>query len=85
MSLKHAAAPFYWPLSAVYRNVKFQFLFFQAAVEALMRFLPEPVETSPDSNRVAAGLEVPFCSNYDPFLEVFLLLKCAFRGGTGYY
>ena len=47
MRLKHddgwnipAGSPFYPPLPAVYRNVRFQFVFFHAAPSAVQDFLP---------------------------------------------
>ncbi len=78
-------APFYPRPPARYRNVRFQLLSFSAVVEGVARFLPEPLVASPDGACVAAGLEVPYCSHYGPFLEAFLLLKCGFRGQSGYY
>ena len=92
MPLKHndgwnipPSDPFYPPLPAIYRNVRFQFLFFTAAVDAVAGYLPEPLEPSPDGLCVASGLDIPFCSAYGPFLEAFVLLKCRFRGQTGFY
>jgi acetoacetate decarboxylase len=92
MSLKHDEgwnippdAPFYPPLPAVYRGVRFHFLFFRARPQAVARLLPEPLEPDPDGNCVAAGIDIPFCTNYGPFQEVFLVLKCKFRGEFGYY
>jgi acetoacetate decarboxylase len=92
MSLSHddgwnvpADAPFYPPLPAVYRNVKFQFLFFTARPEAVGRYLPEPLEPDPDGNCVVAGIDVPFCTSYGAFQEAFLVLKCRFREQVGYY
>jgi acetoacetate decarboxylase len=78
-------SPLYPPPPAVYRNVKFQVLLFRARVEAVRPFLPEPLEAAPDGMCMAAGLEIPFCSSYGPFLEAFLQFKCAFRGQEGYY
>lgn len=78
-------APFYPRPPARYRNVRFQLLFFTAEAAAVGRFLPEPLTASAEGACVAAGLEVPYCSSYGPFLEAFLLLKCGFRGQTGYY
>ena len=92
MSLKHqdgwsipADAPFYPPLPAVYRNVKFHFLFFTARPEAVARYLPEPLEAHPDGTCVASGIDIGFCTNYGPFQEAFLVLKCRFRNQAGYY
>ena len=78
-------SPFYPPLPAIYRNVKMQLLFFHAPVAAVKAFLPEPLEASPDGLCMAAGLEVPFCTSYGPFLEAFLQLKCTFGREEGYY
>jgi acetoacetate decarboxylase len=80
-----ADAPFYPPLPAVYRHQKLHLLFFTARPEVISRFLPEPLEASPDGVCVAAGVEAPFCTNYGPFLEAFLNLKCTFRGKVGFY
>ena len=67
MGLKHddgwnipADNPFYPPLPAVYRNVRFQFVFFHAEPIAVQGFLPEPLEAAEDGLCVASGLEVPF-------------------------
>src|SRR5690349_21128031 len=78
-------SPLYPPLPAVYRNVKFQVLLFRARVEAVAPFLPEPLEPASDGLCMAAGLEIPFCTSYGPFLEAFLQFKCRFRGQDGYY
>jgi acetoacetate decarboxylase len=80
-----ADAPFYPRPPAHYRNVRLQFVFFTAPLDAIARFLPEPLEAAPDGTCVASGMEVPFCSSYGPFLEAFLLMKCVFRGQVGYY
>src|SRR5439155_21430867 len=92
MSLKHnqgwsipADSPYYPPLPATYRNVKWQLVCFTADVESAWRFLPEPLEPFPDGFAMASALEVPFCSNYGAFLEMFVVLKCLFRGQAGYY
>jgi acetoacetate decarboxylase len=78
-------APFYPPLPAVYRGVKFHFLFFTARPQAVGRYLPEPLEPDPDGNCVVAGIDVPFCTSYGSFQEAFLALKCTFHGKPGYY
>lgn len=80
-----ADSPFYPPLPAVYRNVKWYLALFNADTDAVARFLPEPLEASPDGVCAAGGLDVPYSSNYGPFLEAFLVLKCRFRGQAGYY
>lgn len=92
MRLKHddgwsipAGSPFYPPLPAVYRNVRFQFVFFHTAPSAVQDFLPEPLQAAEDGLCVASGLEVPHCENYGPFEESFIVMKCHFRDQTGYY
>lgn len=92
MELKHdngwnipASNPFYPPLPAVYRNVRFQFVFFHAAPDAVQVFLPEPLEASEDGLCVASGLEVPYCENYGSFEESFVGMKCRFRDQAGFY
>lgn len=92
MRLKHddgwnmpASNPFYPPLPAVYRNVRFQFVFFHAAPDAVQEFLPEPLQAAADGLCVASGLEVPDCENYGPFEESFIVMKCHFRDQTGFY
>lgn len=92
MRLKHddgwnipAGSPFYPPLPAVYRNVRFQFVFFHAAPSAVQDFLPEPLKAAEDGMCVASGLEVPDCKNYGPFEESFIVMKCHFRDQTGFY
>ena len=92
MRLKHddgwnipAGSPFYPPLPAVYRNVRFQFVFFHAAPSAVQDILPEPLQAAEDGMCVASGLEVPHCENYGPFEESFIVMKCHFRDQTGFY
>jgi acetoacetate decarboxylase len=78
-------APFYPLLPAIYRNVKFHFVFFRARPEGVKGFLPEPLEPSPDGVCVASGIDIPFCTAYGPFLEAFVVLKCRFRRQEGFY
>ncbi len=92
MGLKHddgwnipVGSPFYPPLPAFYRNVRFQFVFFHAAPDAVQDFLPEPLQAAEDGLCVASGLEVPNCENYGPFQESFIVMKCHFRDQTGFY
>ncbi|MDE2845830.1 MAG: acetoacetate decarboxylase family protein [Gemmatimonadota bacterium] len=80
-----AGSPFYPPLPAVYRNVRFQFVFFHAAPSAVQDFLPEPLQAAEDGLCVASGLEVPDCEHYGPFEESFIVMKCHFRDQTGFY
>ena len=92
MRLKHndgwnvpAGSPFYPPLPADYRNVRFQFVFFHAAPTAVKDFLPEPLQAAEDGLCVASGLEVPRCEHYGSFEESFIVMKCHFRDQTGFY
>jgi len=78
-------APFYPALPAIYRGVKFSLLFFKASPRAVADYLPEPLEPDPDGACVVGGIDIPFCSNYGPFQEIFMGLKCTFRGASGYY
>ncbi len=77
--------PFYPPLPAIYRGVKFQLVRFAADPADIAPLLPELLEPAHDGEGFAAGLEVPFSSSYGAFDETFLLLKCRFRGREGYY
>ena len=92
MGLKHddgwnipAGSPFYPPLPAIYRKVRFQFVFFHAEPSAVQAFLPEPLAASEDGLCVASGLVVPDCVNYGTFDESFIVMKCHFRDQTGFY
>jgi acetoacetate decarboxylase len=92
MALKHNEgwnippdAPYYPALPAYYRNARFHFLFFTADPTAVDGFLPEPLEASPDGVCVAGGLDAPFSTNYGPFQAAWILMKCIFRGQSGYY
>ena len=77
--------PFYPPLPATYRDVRSQLVLFESNPDAVARFLPDPLEPSPDGLCVAAGIQVPFCSAYGPFNEAFLMLKARFNGEEGWY
>jgi acetoacetate decarboxylase len=77
--------PYYPPLPASYRDVRSQLVVFESEPDAVARFLPDPLEPSPDGLCVAAGIEVPFCSAYGPFNEAFLMLKARFKGEDGWY
>lgn len=78
-------SPYYPALPAYYRNVRFQFVFFQADPERVRAFLPEPLEPAPDGGCVAIGIHVPFCTNYGSFNEAVLEFKCRFQGQEGWY
>ena len=77
--------PFYPPLPAWYRNVEFQQVFFRADPDEVARFLPEPLEPSPDGESVAVGIRIPFSTAYGAFNEAAIEHKCTFRGQTGWY
>lgn len=78
-------SPFYRPLPAYYRNVRFQFIFFQADQAAAAAFLSAPLKPGPNGICIASGLTVPFCSHYEPFGETFIQQKCSFRGTAPTY
>ena len=77
--------PFYPSLPAIYRNVKFQYVFFHADPTAIQEVLPEPLQSTEDGLCVAAGIDVPFCTNYGPFQESFVVMRCRFRNQAGYF
>ena len=92
MRLKHedgwnipSDSPFYPPLPAVYRNVRFQFVYFHATPAAVQDLLPEPLVAAEDGLCVASGLDIPDCENYGPFQESFIVMKCHFRDQTGFF
>src|SRR5262245_28250411 len=80
-----ADQPFYPPLPAHYRGVRFHFVYFRADPAAVARLLPEPFKPADDGMCVACGLSVPFCSNYGPFHESFVEEKCTLHGQVGWY
>ena len=75
--------PFYPPLPAYYRQVRFQFVILPGGPAAVATFLPAPLEPDPDGLCVAGGLTVPFCTHYGPFEEAFVQQRCSFRGEQG--
>jgi acetoacetate decarboxylase len=77
--------PFYPSLPAIYRNVKFQYVFFHADPGAVQELLPEPLQATEDGLCVAAGIDVPFCTNYGAFQESFVVMRCRFRNQTGFF
>ncbi len=77
--------PYYPRLPATYRDVRSQHVFFEADPTAVARFLPAPLEPSPDGQCVAIGILVPFCTAYGAFNEALLMLKARFRGEDGWY
>jgi len=77
--------PYYPPLPSTYRDVRCQYVFFDTDPAAVARFLPKPLEASPDGACVAIGILVPFCTAYGPFNEACLMLKVRFQGNEGWY
>ena len=77
--------PYYPPLPATYRDVRSQYVFFEADPAAVAHFLPQPLEPSPDGLCVAIGILVPFCTAYGLFNEALVMLKARFRGEIGWY
>jgi acetoacetate decarboxylase len=78
-------SPYYPRLPAVYRSVRIQLAFFRANPGGVARFLPEPLVASAQGLCVAAGMDVPFCTSYGAFREIFLLLGCSFESRAGFY
>ena len=78
-------APYYPPLPVVYRNVEFQYVFFEADPAAVARLLPAPLEPSPDGACMAMGIRVPFSSGYGAFSEALVQQKAILRGEVGWY
>jgi acetoacetate decarboxylase len=78
-------APFYPPLPAWYRGVKFQQVLFRADPDEVARLLPEPLEPSPDGECMATGIEIPFSSAYGAFNEAAIDQKVVFRGKPAWY
>jgi acetoacetate decarboxylase len=78
-------APYYPELPVLYRNVEFQYVFFQADPAAVARILPDPLEASPGGECVAIGIRVPFSSGYGAFAEALVQQKCSLRGEAGWY
>ena len=87
MGLKHedgwnipADNPFYPPLPAVYRNVRFQFVFFHAEPAAVQNFLPEPLEAAEDGLCVASGIGGAFLYKLWSLPRVFYCDEVSFQG-----
>jgi acetoacetate decarboxylase len=78
-------APYYPPPPVIYRNVEFQYVFFEADPDAIARHLPEPLVPDPDGAAMAMGIRVPFSSGYGAFSEALVQLKCSLRGQVGWY
>ena len=78
-------SPHFPPLPAQYRNVRAQYVLFEADPAAVARFLPEPLEPSPDGLCVAIGLTVPFSTAYGAFNEAVLEERCLLDGRPGWY
>lgn len=76
----------YFPMPpARYRNARFQYVYFRADRSAIDRVLPACFEPSDDGFCAAFGLTVPWSSNYGPFDESGLIVKCKYQGIDGYF
>ena len=80
-----AFSPYYPPLPARYRNVRFQMVCFRADPSALDRVLPWCFEPDPEGNCAAIGIDATWTANYGGFLESVLTVKCSYRGQPGYF
>ena len=78
-------SPQFPPLPAHHRGAQFQFVFFEADPEAVMRLLPEPLEPVSTGLCVAMGLRVPFSTAYGSFNEAAIELRCTLDGRPGWY
>jgi acetoacetate decarboxylase len=78
-------APFYPMLPAWYRGVQFQQVLFTADPSGMARYLPEPLEPSPDGACMAMGIRIPFSTAYGAFNEGMLQQKVRFRGQDAWY
>ena len=80
-----AFSPYYPGPPARYRNVRFQYVYFRADLEAINAVLPACFEPSADGFCAAVGLSVPWSANYGAFEESILIVKCTFEGQVGYF
>ena len=80
-----AFSPYYPMPPARYRNARFQFVSFRAAVAAVDRVLPACFEPADDGLCMAIGLTVPWSANYGAFDESLLVVKCSYEGQEGYF
>ena len=80
-----AFSPYYPMPPARYRQTRFQFVYFRAAVAAVDRVLPACFEPSEDGFCAVIGLTVPWSANYGQFDESVLSVKCTYQGQVGYF
>jgi acetoacetate decarboxylase len=76
--------PFYPPLPARYRGVRFQLVWCVADPAAMDDYLPEPLSAHEDGAIVAGGLDIPE-SHYGTFQESFLMLHARWGAEEGYF
>lgn len=80
-----AFSPYYPAPPAHYRGARFQYVYFRADVAAVDRVLPACFEPSKDGFVAAFGLSVPWSSSYGGFEESGILVRCTYKGQTGYF
>jgi acetoacetate decarboxylase len=78
-------APHFPLLPARYRNVVFQYVFFDADPAAVQNLLPDPLIADPEGRCVAIGLRVPFSTAYGAFNEAVVEQRCSLDGRVGWY
>ena len=78
-------SPFYPPLPAYYRQVRSQYVFFEADPAAVASLLPDPLQPGPGGRCVAIGLTVPFSTAYGAFNEAVVEVHCMLDGRPGWY
>ena len=79
-----AFSPYYPMPPARYRNVRFQYVCFRAAIDAVDSVLPACFEPD-DGYCIAVGLPVPWSANYGSFDESFLVVRCRYQTQIGYF
>jgi acetoacetate decarboxylase len=80
-----AFSPYYPMPPARYRDARFHYVYFQAAVAAVARVLPACFEPAQDGFCAAIGISVPWSANYGAFEESVLVVKCLYEGQEGYF
>jgi acetoacetate decarboxylase len=78
-------SPHFPPLPAVYRDVRAQYVLFEADPAAIATVLPEPLEPDPEGRCVAIGLRIGFSSAYGAFNEAVVEERCLLDGRPGWY
>ena len=80
-----AFSPYYPMPPALYRNAKFQSVYFRADLDAIDKTLPECFEPSDSGMCAAVGLTVPWSANYGAFDESVLSVQCTYEGKQGWF